>query len=374
MEGYVLFDENELKKHFNIITNKATGNCLFESLAQNMLYFNEGETIPFQDSRYGKVLKLAEELREKVCDFYSQFIRQGWANFPGPEQSDINDHITSNMLNYVIDNKDQYHAKKICNNNEWGDTVDALIICKLYDCNLTIYSRIRKETYQIFDFINNTDFPTYRIRHFDLNDPNAVVGNHYEACIPIPIPKLPDEKSTNKNIEQPITSQEPQFKIQKEKSTLSHKNPPTQPLTPIKKQSTPSRKKPPTQPLTPIKKQSTPSREKPPTQIQNKEQSTLSHEKSPNKNNEQSKSIENLNFDDFNELFKKIIIRDYENQNFDKDLKNTIATAIDRNQNEQNKQNKIVYDLMWDLNDTDFDQIKLTFQEAEKSKKQQKSG
>lgn len=328
MEGYVLFDENELKKHFKIIKNKATGNCLFESLAQNMLYFNEGETIPFRDSRYGQVLTLAKKLRQDVCDFYLQFIRQhqGLANFPGTEQSKINYLITTNLLIYNDVDEHYNHSKYICNDNEWGDIVDALIICKLYECNLTIYRRIRKETYKFLNFTNNTESQTqtYCIRHFNMYDPNSGEGNHFEACIPIstpiPIPKQPDEKSKNKTIE-------PQIKIQKEKST-------------------PSREKPPPQPPTPIL-----------------EKSTLSHEKSPNKTNEQSKSIENLNFDDFNELFKEIIIRDYENdQNFDDDLKSTIATAIDRNKNEH--QDKIVYDLMWDLNDSDFKKIKDKFTEA----------
>jgi len=153
---------------FDAMSNRATGNCLFESFAQHFL----------KDYRYPPlprdVKSLADDLRKSVCNFYKKFD----AEREYPEDS-IDQKIAFAIIADTLETSGVSHAKNICKNEEYANVADMCVICKLKDCNLVLFNRDergKEQKYSVLPIRNAARFPTYHIRHID--------ENHYEACIP----------------------------------------------------------------------------------------------------------------------------------------------------------------------------------------------
>ena len=155
---------------YEIITNNADGNCLFESAAQ--LLFNDID-------EHG-------EIRQSICDFHKGFACGAQPFVPLEDEFSAltqrsNKEELINNLKFVLlqDEGGEAHATNVCNNKVYARDSETVAICLFYQVNMKIYMESKTDSMSIFDLIYDPKKPTLHL-HF-VPGMTSSEGGHYQA-------------------------------------------------------------------------------------------------------------------------------------------------------------------------------------------------
>ena len=133
IEGF--FTNKEIHTKFITIENSGGGNCLFYSMSQIL----------------NKSIKKHREIRKKIYDYYQQF---------DMNKSYENDSIESKIQMLLLlegeepDNEKKHHHQ-IINDGIWGNSMDILVLSKLFNVNIIIFSKFNKYNYMSIPIYHN---------------------------------------------------------------------------------------------------------------------------------------------------------------------------------------------------------------------------
>lgn len=116
----------EFNNKFKIISNKADGNCLFESI-ENALIYSEYEF------KHG--ITDSKKIRKMVGEFYRNFDRD--KDYP---ENTIEYRIKMGILFDNIDDELQ-HDNNILNDCVWASMTDILICSLIFQMNINLYTK-----------------------------------------------------------------------------------------------------------------------------------------------------------------------------------------------------------------------------------------
>ena len=152
---------DEFKAKYTPLTNLADGNCLFMSVAQ-------------LDDRFTH-----EQLRQKVCDFYKDFIAE--------EDIYPMDSILYQLafaIKYNTETEEEsLHKVLICDNAEYANLSDVAVLSYLLDRPFYVFMNNNDKTeigVQQFNIQSNQ--PPIRLRYYHAKK-NRKGGEHYEAVL-----------------------------------------------------------------------------------------------------------------------------------------------------------------------------------------------
>ena len=123
-------NHDEFTDRFEVVSNQARGNCLFESVS----YLFNGL------SRDNEPTLTQEDVRVLIWSFYKDFKRD--INYPeGTIESAIS-------LGLLFDNDDQgdngeikKHDVNVANDRVWGSLIDLLVCSLLFNVNICLYKK-----------------------------------------------------------------------------------------------------------------------------------------------------------------------------------------------------------------------------------------
>ena len=199
VDGYV--NDSELSmEEFNstvlnnkqIIKNPGGGNCLFYTLAYLI-------SKTFSDKITHK------DVRKKICKYYKDTFRN--KEIEALKKLQTGSELEKQLFNlytfgsvpdknnnYILEDHNIEHQNKICDDKVWGEEVDIVVACMLYNINIIVFSLLPiskynpEPRYRIYTYKNNDDYPTCYIKlEF------AGEATHYEAIY------YSDEKETRRN-------------------------------------------------------------------------------------------------------------------------------------------------------------------------------
>lgn len=177
---------------YEIITNNADGNCLFESTAQ--LLFNNID-------KHG-------EIRQSICDFHKGFACGSQPFVPLEDEFSAltqrsNKQELINNLKFVLlqDEGGEAHAINVCENNVYARDSEIVAICLFYQVNIKIYMESKTDSMSILDLIYDQGKPTLHL-HF-VPGMISSEGGHYQA---MKVNKFVNKmKSATKNVSKKVT-------------------------------------------------------------------------------------------------------------------------------------------------------------------------
>ena len=119
-----MISDTEFDSYFKIISNKADGNCLFESIEHRLIY---------SEYEFKHGITSSTKIRKMVGNFYKTFDRE----FDYPDNT-IEYRIKMGLL---FDNMDDEmpHEFNICNDTVWASMTDLLICSLLFQMNIDLY-------------------------------------------------------------------------------------------------------------------------------------------------------------------------------------------------------------------------------------------
>ena len=177
---------DEFKAKYKTLKNLADGNCMFMSVAQLL------------DNRFSH-----EQLRQKVCDFYKDFIAE--------EDIYPMDSILYNLAKAIKYNteteEDSLHKVLICDNKEYANHGDVAILSYLLDRPFYVFMNNDDKTeITIQKFNIQSNQPPIRLRYYHAKK-NRKGGEHYEAVLlksespnrPSPNTRRSSQKPTKKS-------------------------------------------------------------------------------------------------------------------------------------------------------------------------------
>jgi len=174
---------------YEIITNNADGNCLFESTAQ--LLFNNID-------KHG-------EIRQSICDFHKGFAC-GSQPYDPPEdefsaltQRSNKEELINNLKFVLLQDKGgEAHAINICENKVYARDSEIVAICLFYQVNIKIYMESKTDSMSILDLIYDSRKQTLHL-HF-VPGMISSEGGHYQAM------KVNKRKSATNNVSKKMTT------------------------------------------------------------------------------------------------------------------------------------------------------------------------
>ena len=121
----------EFDTHYEVVRNRANGNCLFDSISYLM------NCIPSEDG-YSQVELHQEDVRSQVYEFYKDFDR----DIKYPDDT-IEQAI---VLGLMFENQDENehgdyisHDRNVINDRVWGSLVDILVCSMLFDVDVNLF-------------------------------------------------------------------------------------------------------------------------------------------------------------------------------------------------------------------------------------------
>jgi hypothetical protein len=166
-----MLTDNEFNHHFKVISNKADGNCLFESIEHQLIY---------SEYEFKHGITNATKIRKMVGDFYKKFDRE----FDYPDDT-IEYRIKMGLL---FDNMDDEmpHEFNICNDTVWASMTDLLICSLLFQMNIDLY--VKRVSFEIddddnIDIITNYELTKIESQHNFTKTIKLLYSgeNHFEA-------------------------------------------------------------------------------------------------------------------------------------------------------------------------------------------------
>lgn len=118
---------------FQVIPNRADGNCLFESM-----YYLIRHSDYMKDAIY---MPTHQEIRELVSNFYKDFDRE--KDYP----HDTIEYAIKIGLLYDNDDNGVPHDKNVSNNYAWASMTDLLVCSVIFDVNINLYKKNGKKFY-----------------------------------------------------------------------------------------------------------------------------------------------------------------------------------------------------------------------------------
>jgi hypothetical protein len=123
--------EQEFNRHFEIVSNNANGNCLFESMERLLI------NTPYEKEN-GKLH--ASKIRSMVSEFYTNFDRD--INYPvNTIEHDIKMGIMFDNSDFDEANNVISHEYNVRNDKVWASMTDVLICSLLFEVNIYIYTK-----------------------------------------------------------------------------------------------------------------------------------------------------------------------------------------------------------------------------------------
>lgn len=129
-----MISDTEFDSYFKIISNKADGNCLFESIEHRLIY---------SEYEFKHGITSSTKIRKMVGNFYKTFDRE----FDYPDNT-IEYRIKMGILFDNIDDE-MPHEFNICNDNVWASMTDVLICSLLFEMNINLY--VKRVSFEIDD-------------------------------------------------------------------------------------------------------------------------------------------------------------------------------------------------------------------------------
>lgn len=148
----------EFKKTYTTLKNLADGNCLFLSVEQ-------------LDDRFSH-----DQLRNQVCEFHKNFV----ANPSDYPPDSFLQHLAISLQ--ATDPSDYYHKDRICNNYEYANLGDILILSHLLDRPFIVFINNDKKQIFIEKYNSQSNQPPIRLRYYHAKK-NKKGGDHYEAVL-----------------------------------------------------------------------------------------------------------------------------------------------------------------------------------------------
>jgi hypothetical protein len=171
-----MLSEKEFDKNFKIISNKADGNCLFESIEYHLIYSD-------YEFKYG--ITKATKIREMVGNFYKIFDKE--KDYP---DDTIEYRIKMGLLFDNIDDNDDdddvmLHDINICNDKVWASMTDVLICSLLFEMNIDLYVKhnLIEEDGDDINIIINYELTKIETQHNFTTTMRLLYSgkNHFEA-------------------------------------------------------------------------------------------------------------------------------------------------------------------------------------------------
>lgn len=156
---------DEFNKKYTTLENLADGNCMFMSVAQLL----EGDSFTH------------DQLRDQVCEFHKNFVADP-SDYP--PDSFLQDLAISLQ---VTDPSDYYHKDRICNNFEYANFGDILILSHLLDRPFIVFINDADDTTIYIKRCNSqSNQPPIRLRYYYVDEETKKEkggGDHYEAVL-----------------------------------------------------------------------------------------------------------------------------------------------------------------------------------------------
>jgi hypothetical protein len=215
VDGYVNGSEitmtefkTNILAHKKIVSNPAGGNCLFHSLS----YLMKKQFPEKVDSITNR------SIRKDICNYYKKTFRSRKTVNPESEAlaalsrgSEIEKQlfklytfgsVPDETGNYVLEAHNIDHQLEVCNKTVWGEEVDIVVACIIYNINIVVFSLLppsnysKQPIYRVLTYKNSNDVPTCYL-HMKMDG----VSSHYEAMydkISSSLRQIPSAKKTEK--------------------------------------------------------------------------------------------------------------------------------------------------------------------------------
>ena len=171
-----------------ILANPAGGNCLFHALS----YLLKKQFPKQAESITNK------RIRKDICDYYEKKFRNGTS--ANPESAALAALSKGSELerqlfrlytfgspadaagNFILEDHYVDHQLEVCKKGVWGEEVDILVACIIYNVNIVVFSLLppsnysKQPIYHILTYKNRSDLPTFYL-HLRMDGESS----HYEA-------------------------------------------------------------------------------------------------------------------------------------------------------------------------------------------------
>jgi hypothetical protein len=204
-EMSVLDFESNILSYKKIVANPAGGNCLFHSLS-----YLVKKTFPKKaDSITNKTI------REDICDYYEKTFRSKKSASAALTVLSNGSLIEKQLFqlytfgsepdetgNFTLEHHNIDHQQEVCKKTVWGEEVDIVVACILYNINIVVFSLLpssnysKQPIYRILTYKNSDSVPTCYL-HLKMNGDSS----HYEAMYDRShsrLPKIPSASKTEK--------------------------------------------------------------------------------------------------------------------------------------------------------------------------------
>jgi hypothetical protein len=166
-----MLSEKEFDKRFKIISNKADGNCLFESIEHHLIY---------SDYEFKHGITKATKIRKMVGNFYKVFDKE--KDYP---DDTIEYRIKMGLLFDNADDDEMLHDINICNDKVWASMTDVLICSLLFEMNIDLYVKhnLIEEDGDDINIIINYELTKIETQHNFTTTMRLLYSgkNHFEA-------------------------------------------------------------------------------------------------------------------------------------------------------------------------------------------------